>query len=430
MSGAPATGPEADRPARTGGHHDSDSPPARKADRPARTGGSPTRATGSPEGTKASNGTQRRGLEPGSLEALALGSSVIVCCGSGGVGKTTISASFAVEAARHGRKACVVTIDPARRLADSLGVKELANTPAKIDGDWPGELWALMLDPKGTFDGLVRRYAASDEQAEGILANRIYKNLTSALSGTQEYMAMEKLYELTEEGGYDLVVVDTPPTRNALDFLDAPGRLSRFLEHRLFQMLLMPTRAYLRAVSVATQALLRTISKVAGAEIVHDAVAFFQAFEGMEEGFRQRAGRMRQLLGEPGTAFVLVTSPRPDSVEEAGWFADRLAESGLSVQGLVVNRVHPGFPTRSPLPDLPHESRLAPLIDNLRHYQELARREGEAVSALASRVAPAPVARVPLLDSDVHDLRGLEMVASRLFGSEEAPAVAPRRRRS
>ncbi len=226
--------------------------------------------------------------------------SIVVCCGSGGVGKTTTAAAFALEAARRGRRACVVTIDPARRLADALGLDDLTNRPTRIEGAWPGELWALMLDPKGTFDDLVQRYADSAEQAEGILANRIYRNLTGALSGTQEYMAMEKLYELVEEGGFDLVVVDTPPTRNALDFLDAPRRLTRFLGNRVFQTLMMPTRAWLQVMGVATQALLRTISKVAGAEIVHDAVAFFQAFEGMEEGFRIRAARVRELLAQRG----------------------------------------------------------------------------------------------------------------------------------
>ena len=240
------------------------------------------------------------------------------------------------------------------------GIDTLANTPSRIEGDWPGELWALMLDPKGTFDELIARYASSPEQAEGILSNRIYRNLTGALSGTQEYMAIEKLYELSEEGRFDLVVVDTPPTRNALDFLDAPRRLTRFLGHRLFQLLLMPTRAYLRAVSVATQALLRTISKVAGAEIVHDAVAFFQAFEGMEEGFRIRADHMRKLLARRTTAFVLVTSPRSDTVEEAGWFADKLNESGLAVEGLVVNRVHPAFGRWCPSPRLPREAHSRP----------------------------------------------------------------------
>jgi len=349
------------------------------------------------------------------LAELVVERSIVVCCGSGGVGKTTVAAAFGLEAARRERRACVVTIDPARRLANALGVDELANTPRRIDGPWPGELWALMLDPKGTFDDLVRRYASSPEQADGILANRLYRNLTGALSGTQEYMAMEKLYELVEEGRFDLVVVDTPPTRNALDFLDAPRRLTRFLGHRLFQFLLMPTRAYLRAVSVATQALLRTISKVAGAEIVHDAVAFFQAFEGMEEGFRVRADHMRRMLARRTTAFVLVTSPRADTVEEAGWFADKLNETGLAVEGLVVNRVHPSFGSPEGLPHAPPGSALAALVDNLRGYQEVNQREEDAFAALVAQVAPSPVGRVPLLDVDVHDVDGLALVADHVF---------------
>ncbi len=341
--------------------------------------------------------------------------SIVVCCGSGGVGKTTVSAAFALEGARRGRRTCVVTIDPAKRLANALGLDALANVPSQIDGPWEGELWALMLDPKGTFDDLVRRYAPSPQQAEGILTNRIYQNLTGALSGTQEYMAMEKLYELAEEGNFDLIVVDTPPTRNALDFLDAPRRLTRFLGHRLFQLLLLPTRAYLRAVSVATQALLRTISKVAGAEIVQDAIAFFQAFEGMEEGFRLRAEHMRKLLAKPTTAFVLVTSPRPDTVLEAGWFADKLNESSLAVEGLVVNRVHPSFGTDRALPAVPSGTALEALVDNLHAYQALNVQEEAAFEALVTQVAPSPVCRVPLLDIDVHDLAGLAVVADHVF---------------
>ena len=183
--------------------------------------------------------------------------SVVVCCGSGGVGKTTVSATFALAAARAGRRSCVVTVDPARRLADALGVESLPNTPSEVEGDWPGHLHALMLDSKGTFDDLVQRYARTPEQAEAILTNRLYQNLAGALSGTQEYMAMEKLYELVHSEEFDIVVVDTPPTRNALDLLDAPRRLTRFLENRLFRALLVPTRMSLRAVGVATQALLK-----------------------------------------------------------------------------------------------------------------------------------------------------------------------------
>jgi anion-transporting ArsA/GET3 family ATPase len=289
--------------------------------------------------------------------------SVIVCCGPGGVGKTTISATFALHAARAGRRACVVTVDPARRLADALGVESLPNRPTLVDGPWPGTLHALMLDAKGTFDDLVRQYAATPEQAEAIQTNRIYQNLAGVLSGTQEYMAMEKLYELTESGDYDTVVVDTPPTRNALDLLDAPRRLTRFLENRVFRALLAPTRAYLRAVSVAAHAVLRTISKVAGAEIVHDAMAFFQAFAGMEEGFRSRAGAVRALLTDPATAYVVITSPRPDAVAEAEFFAEKLGATGVQAAGLVVNMVHPLLGDGMPeVGGLPADSALAPLL--------------------------------------------------------------------
>ena len=339
---------------------------------------------------------------------------IVVCCGSGGVGKTTVSAAFALEAARRGRRACVVTIDPAKRLADALGVDTLANTARQIDGDWPGELWALMLDPKGTFDDLVHRYSSSPEQAEAILNNGIYRNLTGALSGTQEYMAMEKLYELVHSEEFDIVVVDTPPTRNALDLLDAPRRLTRFLENRLFRALLVPTRMSLRAVGVATQALLRTIAKVAGAEIVQDAVGFFQAFEGMEDGFRSRASAVHELLADPATAYVLVTSARPDAITEAGFFAEKLAERDVAVAALVVNRIAPSFggadgaaADRAP--------ELQALEANLAALDARADREEHAFSSLAAQVAPAPVGRIPLFGQDVHEVLGLQHAADALF---------------
>jgi anion-transporting ArsA/GET3 family ATPase len=361
-------------------------------------------------------------------DTMVLDRSIIICCGSGGVGKTTVAAAFALQAARLGRTACVVTIDPARRLANSLGLDALSNRPTRIEGPWPGELHAMMLDPKRTFDDLVARYSDSAEQAEDIKVNRIYRNLTGTLSGTQEYMAMEKLYELAEEGGFDLVVVDTPPSRNALDFLDAPRRLTRFLENRLFQALMMPTRAGLRIMGMAAHALLRTISKVAGADIVADAVAFFQAFEGMEEGFRARAARVRELLAQADTAFVLVASPRPDSVDEAVHFAGKLAESDLSVTALVVNRVQPRFADDSQLAALTSrvgrgtDRDLDELVENLRGYTAASDREEQAYMDLVSKVAPAPVTRVPLLNTDVHDLGNLGTIADLLSdGAGPAP---------
>lgn len=324
-----------------------------------------------------------------------------------------------------------MTIDPARRLADALGLDRLDNTPRRVPGGWDGELSAVMLDAKSTFDDLVERYSQDAEQAERILSNRLYRNLTSALSGTQEYMAAEKLYELNESGEFDLVVVDTPPTRNALDFLDAPRRLTRFLENRVFRVLLMPGRASVKALSVATQAFLRTISRVAGGEIVDDAIAFFRAFEGMEQGFRDRARSVEQLLGDPGTAFVLVATPRRDAIAEAHFFSARLAESSLPVAALVVNRVHPDFWSKEAAAGVIGEDvtttgtvptdreQAAALLDRLRRnldeLEQVAREERRYVSELASGLEGA-VVEVPYLRDDVHDLGGLELVAAYLLG--------------
>ena len=381
---------------------------------------------------------------------------MLICCGFGGVGKTTVAASLALAGARSGLRACVVTIDPARRLADALGLETLPNVahqvPIELGSEaGRGELWALMLDPKSTFDDLVARYADSDEQAQRILANRLYRNISGALSGTQEYMAAEKLYELAEEGRFDLLVVDTPPSRNALDFLEAPARLSRFLDNRLFRLVVMPTRAYLRAVSIAAQAFVRTVAKVVGVEVVEDAVAFFQAFEGMEEGFRDRAARVDELLGGTGTAFVLVASARKDTVAEAMYFTSRLSEMGKKPQALVANRLHPRFdraaagaggvpqspdrdgderlreePTstapesltdlaasdRSRAASLGEETPLGALYANLAEFRQVAEREEEVLADLIARVAPAPVSRVPYLEGDVSDLVGLQQIAA------------------
>jgi anion-transporting ArsA/GET3 family ATPase len=360
------------------------------------------------------------------LTDLVVDKQVMVCCGSGGVGKTTSAAAIALHGARLGRRACVVTIDPAKRLADALGLDSLTNWPKRIDGPWSGELWALMLDTKGTFDDLVRRNASTPEQATVILNNRLYRNISGALSGTQEYMAVEKLYELAHDGAppapgeqervrFDLIVLDTPPTRNALDFLDAPRRLTSFLDNRIFRLLVAPTRAYLKAVSVATQTLLKTISRVVGSEVVGDAIAFFNAFEGMENGFRDRADAVRQLLGDERTAFVLVTSPRRDAIEEAGYFADRLVDADLGVDALIVNRLHPRFGgDGSALAD-GLSGPLGALASNLADFRRVAEREEHHFADLAERVAPAPVQRVPFLADDVHDLGGLELIEGHLF---------------
>jgi anion-transporting ArsA/GET3 family ATPase len=363
---------------------------------------------------------------------------VIICCGTGGVGKTTTAAVLALEGARRGRNACVVTIDPARRLADALGIAHLTNDPTEIDRKlWAelgadeavpgGTLSALMLDTKSTFDLLVSRNASSRAQAQRILDNTFYRNISGALGGTQEYMAMEKLHQLHDEGNFDLIVVDTPPTRHALDFLDAPKRLTRLLDNRVFRLLMMPTRAYLRVASVAVQTFLRTVARVVGSEVIEDVVAFFRAFEGMEEGFRTRAQVVGELLTDPATAFVLVTSPRRDAMDEATFFAQRLADAGQSVQALIVNRVHPSFgdevPTglRAAAETLRHAdaepaARLAALYDNLADFREIAALEYEHIEELRDRIGgDTALAYVPYLAHDVHDFVTLHEVGQLLF---------------
>jgi anion-transporting ArsA/GET3 family ATPase len=370
------------------------------------------------------------------IEELITEREVVICCGSGGVGKTTTAAVLALEGARRGRRACVVTIDPAKRLADTLGVAELSNQAAEIDPHlWVGSdtdtapggaLFALMLDTKSTFDRLVTRNAQDEEQAQRILDNRFYRNVSGALGGTAEYMAMEKLHELHDEGGYDLIVVDTPPTRHALDFLDAPKRLTRLLDNRIFRLLMMPTRAYVKLAGVAVQTFLHTVSRVVGSEVVDDVVNFFRAFEGMEAGFRARAQAVDRLLADPSTAFVLVTSPRRDALEEATFFASRLAENGQQVQALIVNRVHPAFGDESPdglraaaaalrLDAGEAALRLAELYENLADFRDVAILERNHIEGLRDKIGTAVVAFVPYLARDVYDFAALHEVGALLI---------------
>ena len=356
-----------------------------------------------------------------SLLTAIVGADVLVCCGPGGVGKTTVSATIALAEAEAGRRVCVLTVDPARRLADALGIDASSSEPTAVAVTGAGSLDAVMLDSEGTFDQLIDRYADTPEQADSIKTNRLYQSLSSSLAGTQEYMAMEKLYELVESGRYDLVVVDTPPTRNALDLLDAPRRLTSFLENRIFRALLAPTRAYLKAVSFATRALLGTIGKVAGAELVADAVTFFQAFAGMEEGFAERAGAIHERLRAEGTRFLLVTSPRPDSIAEARYFDERLREAGLAAGGVIVNRVHPSFPAAEVTAELAATpGPLGALATNLLRLNDLARQEDLALHELVEAVAPAPVVSLPLTSEPIHDVAGLTRLAALLSQQRDA----------
>jgi anion-transporting ArsA/GET3 family ATPase len=351
------------------------------------------------------------------LDSIVRDVEVIITAGSGGVGKTTSSAALAVAAARAGRRVVVVTIDPAKRLADALGLGSggLGDAPSVIDGAWPGELWAAMLDTRATFDALIRREASPD-QAEQIITNRFYLNIADSLSGTQEYMAAEKLHELHGDTRFDLVIVDTPPSRNALDFIEAPNTLTRFLDHRLYRLLVTPTR---RVVGAAASAFVRTISSIAGGAVVKDAVDFFRAFDGLEDGFRQRAKEVSALLRDERTAVVLVTSPRREAIDEAAWFARALRDSGLGVDGVVVNRMQPR-PVDGPTgryADLAREhadTDLATLCTVLVDQCETADRETAMVEALLHEVGDVAPTLVPELRRDVRDLSGLEEVADHL----------------
>jgi anion-transporting ArsA/GET3 family ATPase len=361
---------------------------------------------------------------------------VIVCAGSGGVGKTTTAAAIALQAAIEGKKTAVLTIDPAKRLASSLGLKELSDDPSKVNArkftsaglEPKGELHAMMLDTKSTFDRVVTRYAPTPEQAERIIANRFYRNISSTLSGSQEYMAMEKLYELHAEGGYDLIVIDTPPTRNALDFLDAPKRMTDFFESRVLRWFLLPyvkgAGGFLKVANVAASTFLRVVKRIVGSEVLEDTAEFFGNLDGMYEGFKQRARDVATLLKSDATSFVVVTSPALDSVAEATFFASRLNEEGLPFGALVVNRVHPRFgedigvkPRQiSRLEQAGPEARLlAKLLDNHEAFMRVVNLEERNLEALARKVPRHRWARVPYLEQEAVDFSGLIAIADELF---------------
>jgi len=344
------------------------------------------------------------------------GAHVVVCVGPGGVGKTTTAAALALRGARAGLRACVVTIDPARRLADALGIGEVGNEPHRVEApsgsEIPGELWAVMLDAQSTFDDLVSRYATGPGQATTILANPVYQNISAALSGTQEYMAVEKLYELQESGAFDLIVVDTPPAQHALDFLEAPKHLARLLDNRVFRLLMTPTRAGLRALELGAQLMLRTIAKVAGGQVVADTIGFFTQFEGMEEGFRARARRAEEVLHSELTSFVLVCSPRRDTVDEALYLVTQMSGSGAEATTVVVNRCYPSYAALpSATADALAGTRLSPLVVNLEQLSAVASMQESQLARIASALPKATLLRVPFLSRDVADLGSLAEVA-------------------
>jgi anion-transporting ArsA/GET3 family ATPase len=362
------------------------------------------------------------------------GKRVCICTGSGGVGKTTTSAAIALGMAARGAKVAVVTIDPANRLADALGIDGLDNelhqvvpgphAPAELETD--GELWAMMLDPKRTFDDLIDRLAPDPERAAEIKENRVYRELSSAVSGSQEFTAMAKLYELDQEGNFDLLILDTPPSRNALDFLEAPRRLNSFLEGRMMNALIRPTGLGVRMLGLGTAPLLAALRRVTGVDLVTDLGRFFGLLSGMTQDFRLRADGVQELLRASSTVFLLVTSPEREPIDEAIWFQERIESEGFPLAGVVINRVHHDLLGESETADVKRGltrvlgAELAQKVAaNFVDYHLLARRDDENISRLAKALNGQPLVLVPQLEEDVHDVSGLLSMLRYLFASGE-----------
>ncbi|UCE86973.1 MAG: AAA family ATPase [Deltaproteobacteria bacterium] len=399
------------------------------------------------------------------LDALIASRRIVVVVGCGGVGKTTLSAALALHAARSGRRALVLTIDPARRLADALGIGAIGNQPVSLPRDGlralgvpdAGSLDALMLDMKRTFDDLVERFADSDEARDRILSNAIYQHVSDALAGSAEYAAMEKVYELSERSEYQLIVLDTPPSQHAVDFLEAPTRLLEFLDSRLVQILLHPAfaagRLGFRVFHRGAHRVLQVLERVSGLAFLEDVSDFLLAFEGMSHGFRERARRVRSFLSGPEAAFLIAAGPARDAAELAMRFFDRLAQSRVPVAGVIANRVRvwpSGGAPPDPIEDAAQreraESTLAraladaegsefPALEAARaaiaasdQYALLVREDARATQRLFDRARDAGGfgRTVPELPLDVHDLEGLARVADALFGEStgETPLVA------
>lgn len=358
------------------------------------------------------------------------GTGIIVCCGSGGVGKTTTSAALALRAAERGRKVVVLTIDPARRLAQSMGIETLDNTPRPVDGVGPGTLDAMMLDMKRTFDEVVLSQT-TPEKARAILDNPFYVALSSSFSGTQEYMAMEKLGQIHRqaqaEGTYDLIVVDTPPSRSALDFLDAPERLSSFLDGRFIRLLLAPAKGPARLMTAGLGMVTNALTKILGAQVLRDMQTFVAAFDTLFGGFRQRAQSTFSLLQAPGTAFLVIAAPEPDALREASYFVERLTEDEMPLAGLVVNRASPAARTdlsadeaiaaADRLGRTSSESTTAGLLRLHADRVRIVEREAYLRERWATAHPGVATTVVPALATDVHDLVGLRRVGGLLAGS-------------
>jgi len=354
---------------------------------------------------------------------------VIICAGSGGVGKTTTSAALAMGLAAEGKRVAVVTIDPARRLADALGLDDLGNEPHLVDPqrlaghgiEVRGELWAMMLDPKRTFDELIARLAPDERARDEVLANRIYQQLSSAVAGSQEFTAVAKLYELDRSERFDVLVLDTPPSRNALDFLDAPERLTGFFEGRALRVFLAPTGLAARVVGRGTGVVSSVLKRLTGVDLLDDLSVFFRSLGGLLEGFRERAAGVKALLADERTTFIVITSPEHEPVEEAIFFAGKLRDADMPFGGLVVNRFHaldsgpPGADVAALTTALGDAKLAAKVARAYAEERTLAERDHAALEHLCRATGEANPIVIPQLDGDVHDVDGLVAIHRHLF---------------
>lgn len=358
------------------------------------------------------------------LAELLDGKQICVCAGSGGVGKTTTSASIAIGMAARGKRVAVLTIDPAKRLADSLGLSELGTDLKRIDPkifepfglELTGDLQAAMLDPKRTFDELIERYAPDEETYERILDNRIYKELSNAVAGSQEYMAMEKLLELHELEEFDLLVLDTPPSRNALDFLDAPMRLARFIEGRSLRVFLAPGRFGLKLAGRSGSLLFSALKRITGIDLLKDLSEFFANFADMASGFSERAQRVDALLRGTDSTFLLICSPEHEPADEAIFLRRKLREQKLPFGGAIVNKVRRDyFRARKQLDGSLDDELEARVMENYERQRLLGRRDAEGVQRLQKALGAENVIQVPLFSDDIHGAEGLVHMIDRLF---------------
>ncbi|HXR28698.1 MAG TPA: ArsA-related P-loop ATPase [Solirubrobacteraceae bacterium] len=364
------------------------------------------------------------------LRSRLAGQRILICMGAGGVGKTTISAALALGLAQRGAKVAVVTIDPAKRLASALGLAQLSSDPRRITPqmfaaqgvEMEGELWAMMLDAKRTFDEIVARLAPDERAREEIFSNSVYRELSTAVAGSHELSAIAKLYELHEEHDFDVIVLDTPPSRNALDFLSAPARLLGFLEGRALQVFLAPGGLTARLFGRGTALVFSIFARVTGVDMLAELSTFFRSLSGVIDGFGARTREVAALLRAPQTSFVVVTSPEPEPAREAMFVAERLAAAGMGMGELVVNRVHSdGLGDRTPeqvramlAPDL-GEALAGRVASNLADFDVLVRRDQETIARLSEELGEREPTLVPQLDKDVQDLQGLGRIAEYLF---------------